>query len=123
MKRHHHSRSLVPLFLSAFLSLLVCYTGAFELAEIGTHPCNMLPRFSITQVVTKRCRLSWLTNSTLVCEPKCLGRGAAAGSQPMKIAVHRSPYKLWRFNSISNLWPLPMALLSVSNVRHKALIA
>jgi hypothetical protein len=25
--------------------------------------------------VTKRCRLSWLTNSALVYEPKCGGRG------------------------------------------------
>jgi hypothetical protein len=28
-----------------------------------------------TQEVTKRCRLSWLTNSALVYEPKCRGRG------------------------------------------------
>jgi hypothetical protein len=27
------------------------------------------------QGVTKRCRLSWLTNSALVYEPKCGGRG------------------------------------------------
>jgi len=27
------------------------------------------------QEVTKRCRLSWLTNSTLVYEPKCRERG------------------------------------------------
>jgi hypothetical protein len=36
------------------------------------------------QGVKKRCRLSWLTNSALVCEPKCGGGGfAVAGSQPM----------------------------------------
>ncbi len=30
------------------------------------------------QGVTKRCRLSWLTNSALVYEPKCGGRGEVA---------------------------------------------
>jgi hypothetical protein len=36
------------------------------------------------QGVSKRCRLSWLTNSALVYEPKCGGeRGGVAGSQPM----------------------------------------
>jgi hypothetical protein len=50
--------------------------------------------------VTKRCRLSWLTNSALVYEPKCGGRRGVRGSQPMSTAVHRSPNKLWRSNSI-----------------------
>ncbi len=60
---------------------------------------------SHTQGVTKRCRLSWLTNSALVYEPKCGGRGGGvAGSQPISTAVHRSPNKLWRSNSIFNLW-------------------
>ncbi len=36
----------------------------------------------------KKCRLSWLTNSALVYEPKCGGRGGFAGSQPMSTAVH-----------------------------------
>ncbi len=31
------------------------------------------------QRVTKRCRLSWLTNSALVIEPKCEGRGELCG--------------------------------------------
>ncbi len=31
--------------------------------------------------------------------------GGVAGSQPMSTAVHRSPNKLWRSNSIFNLWP------------------
>ncbi len=58
------------------------------------------------QGVTKRCRLSWLTNSALVDGPKCGGRGGVAGShsQPMSAAVPRSPNKLWRSNSIFNLW-------------------
>ena len=37
------------------------YAGIPALADTSTH------------VVTKRCRLSWLTNSTLVYEPKCVG--------------------------------------------------
>jgi hypothetical protein len=39
------------------------------------------------QGVTKRCRLSWLTNSALVYRPKCGGRGGAVESQPMSKAV------------------------------------
>jgi hypothetical protein len=59
-------------------------------------------RFFSDQGVTKRCRLSWLTNSAIVYEPKC-GGGGCGGSQPMSTAVHRSPNKLWRSNSIFNL--------------------
>ncbi len=42
------------------------------------------------QGVTKRCRLSLLTNSALVYESQCGGDGGGgvAGSQPMSIAVH-----------------------------------
>ncbi len=43
----------------------------------------------------KRCRLSWLTKSG--------GREGIAGPQPMRTAVHKSPNKLWRSNSIFNL--------------------
>ncbi len=49
------------------------------------------------QGVTKRCRLPWLANSALVCEPKCGGMGKACWSQPV---VHMDHKKLWR----SNLW-------------------
>ncbi len=38
--------------------------------------------------LTKRWRHSWLTNSALVCEPKCGVEGGVAGSQPMCTAVH-----------------------------------
>jgi hypothetical protein len=49
---------------------------------------NTMYEYSISsytayQGVTKRCRLSWLTNSALVYEPKCGGRGVVAWSQPM----------------------------------------
>jgi hypothetical protein len=47
--------------------------------------------------------VSWLTNSGFGCEPKVGVRGGVAGSQPMSKAVHRSPNKLLRFNSIFNL--------------------
>jgi hypothetical protein len=33
----------------------------------------------LSQGVTERCRLSWLTNSVLVYEPKSGGRGRVAG--------------------------------------------
>jgi hypothetical protein len=46
---------------------------------------------------------SILHNSALVYEPKCGGGGGVAGPQPMRTAVHRSPNKLLRSNSIFNL--------------------
>ncbi len=45
----------------------------------------------MSQGVAKRCRLSWLTNSALVYEPKCRGRGGVAGSQPVSTAAHMEP--------------------------------
>jgi hypothetical protein len=44
--------------------------------------------FRIKQGVIKKYRLSWLTNSPLVDEPKCGGSGEGAVSQPMSTAVH-----------------------------------
>jgi hypothetical protein len=38
--------------------------------------------------VTKRCRLSLLTNSSLVYESECGGWGGVAGSRTMSTAVH-----------------------------------
>ncbi len=43
---------------------------------------------SVLQGATKRCRLSLLTNSALVYESKCGGRGGVEGSQLMSTAVH-----------------------------------
>jgi hypothetical protein len=51
----------------------------------------------ISHCVTKKCRLSLLTNSALVYEPKCRGRGGVAGSHLYTGA------QLWRSNSIFNL--------------------
>ncbi len=39
--------------------------------------------FSCCQGVTKRCRLSWLTNNALVCEIKCGRMGGGGGFQQM----------------------------------------
>ncbi len=47
-------------------------------------------RVRVIQGVTKRCRLSWLTNSALVCEPKC---GVGPWSQPMSTDEHMEPKK------------------------------
>ncbi len=43
------------------------------------NPPNMSIMYGMNQGVTKRCHLSWLTNSTLVYEPKCGGRGGLRG--------------------------------------------
>ncbi len=43
---------------------------------------------SMEQGVTKRCRLSFLTNSALVIRVPMRGEGGVAGSQPMSKAVH-----------------------------------
>jgi hypothetical protein len=100
------------LFLTSFsLSnrYFYCYRGgrrATDLFRSGSglhsHHCHLSGRVTtpFTQEVTKRCRLSWLTNSALVYEPKCGDRGGVTGSQSMSTAVHRSPNKLWRSNSI-----------------------
>ncbi len=69
-------------------------------------PRTMNSRFlavASTQGIKKRCRLSWLTNSALVYEPKCGGRGLWGLSQWVQLYTW-SPHKLWRSNSIFNLW-------------------
>ncbi len=43
---------------------------------------------ALKQGVTRRCRLSWRTNSALVNKSKCAGTGWVVGSQPMSAAVH-----------------------------------
>jgi hypothetical protein len=53
------------------------------------HPCKLIRRvpcegrIRFEQGVTKRCRLSWLTNSALVRWAQRRGGGGVAGSQPM----------------------------------------
>ncbi len=55
------------------------------------------------QGVTKRCRLSWLTNSALVYDPKCGGGRELWGLSQWVQLCTWSPNKLWRSNSIFNL--------------------
>ena len=58
---------------------------------------------TLNQGITKRCRLSWLTNSALVYEPICTGGGGALRgiSQWVKLCtITWSPNKLWRSKSI-----------------------
>ncbi len=54
----------------------------------------------LCQGVTKRCRLSWLTNSALVYEPKCGGKGGGVAGSPL---CKWNKNKLWRSTSIFNL--------------------
>jgi hypothetical protein len=46
----------------------------------------------VVQGVTNRCRLSWLPNSALVCEPNAGRR--VAGSRPMSTALHKHGAKV-----------------------------
>ncbi len=64
-----------------------------------------------TQGVTKRCRLSWLTNSALVYEPICGMKGELRGLRQWAqlYELNNRPNKLWRSNSIFNLWLHPMS--------------
>jgi hypothetical protein len=59
------------------------------------------------QVVTRRCRLSWLTNSALVhTSPNAGGWGGCGVSANENSCAHHvtwSPSKLWTSNSIFNL--------------------
>jgi hypothetical protein len=58
--------------------------------------------------VTKRCRLSLLTNSALVYEFKSEGMGSGCGVSANEYScahhVTWSPNKLWRSTFIFNLW-------------------
>jgi hypothetical protein len=67
------------------------------------------PRLPLMQGVTKRCRLSLLTNSTLLYESQLRGdrggRGLRVLSQQYSCAHHVTwtPNKLWRSSSIFNM--------------------
>jgi hypothetical protein len=58
--------------------------------------------------VTKRCRISWLTNSALVYEPKCGGWGVGLWGLSQWVQLRTwSPNKHRRSSSIFNLWYTP----------------
>jgi hypothetical protein len=53
------------------------------------HASQLSMWYLYTQGVTKRCRLSWLTNRALVYDPNEEGgEGGCGGSQPMSAAVY-----------------------------------
>ncbi len=70
---------------------MICFSPHEAIIEIEEKPftssLNIHPEACCRykRRVAKRCRLSWLTNSVLVYEPKCqgLGGGGAAGKHPM----------------------------------------
>ncbi len=74
-----------------------CASYAVKLAKKGLHVTVAADSAAFAhahhmpnQRVSKRYRLSWLTNSALLCEPKS-GGGGGAGSQPMSTAVQMQP--------------------------------
>ncbi len=85
---------------SEFIGYL-CRATSFSRIFLFGNKCDLqhLRTVRKTQRVTKRCRLSWRTNSALVYEPKC-GRGGrvVAGSQPMSKANFGdvTPYLTYR---------------------------
>ncbi len=74
----------------------------------------------VGQGVTKRCRLSWLTNSALVYESQCggmeVGCGISASEYNSAHHVTWSPNNLWRSTSIFNLWGGRSSVLRVVTV-------
>jgi hypothetical protein len=66
-----HGISLIELFLGLHLT-----STPAPLPKVATRLAkSWLCTETIGQGVAKRCRLSWLSNSALVYEPKCGGRG------------------------------------------------
>jgi hypothetical protein len=72
------------------------YSGLFKDVEVTILLILTIP-FHRDQRVTKRCRLSLLTNSALVCESQCggMGGGGVAGSQPQSTHRARIFKRLW----------------------------
>jgi hypothetical protein len=80
-------------------------SSAWLLSDQNSPPSRDTPH----QGVTRRCRLSLLTNSTLIYQSKRggMGRGCGVSANEYSYAHHVtwSPNKLWRSNSIFNLCP------------------
>jgi hypothetical protein len=65
---------------------------------------------NVQQGVTKRCRLSLLTNSALAYESNAGGGGSCGFSANEYSCVHHvtwNPNKLWRSSFIFNLYSFP----------------
>ncbi len=63
------------LYMERRRNFVMHYAMRKNLRRNGTVSKNL----NLTQGDTKRCRLSWLTNSTIVYEPKCGGGGVLRG--------------------------------------------
>ncbi len=87
------SRAIPPSLIFHYASSQARLKSCRALLTLG------LSFFRLGQGVIKRGRLSWLTNSALVYESKCGGRGEVAGSQPMKTAV----YITWHGDQINGV--------------------
>ncbi len=78
------------------------WVGDKRESELGSE----IEMMRYSQGVTKRCRLSQLTNGALINEPYNRRRWGVAGYQPINTAVHRSPNKLWRSTVTSCIFNL-----------------
>ncbi len=113
-------------YFTLFFMYSVIYTTASDAHNSSIIACFLIysvPRFSNMKslnqgvTITKRCRLSLLTNSALVYE------SLYAGSKPMSTAVR--PNKLRRSTSIFNLWLYCTSILytTASDTHNSSLIA
>jgi hypothetical protein len=96
---HHHTLSNC---FEGWCNLLlrVHQYGLIMLYKNGVKTCFLK---SYIQGVKKRCRLSWLTNSAIVYEPKWGRWGGGRGLSKWVQLWTWSPNKLWRSISIFNL--------------------
>ncbi len=71
-----------------------------------TSPCSRTGEEEQKQGITKRCRLSLLTNSALVIRVQMGGGGCGVSANEYRCSHHVtwSPNKLWRSTSLFNLW-------------------
>jgi hypothetical protein len=84
-------------------AFFVC-KGAPKLQYYST---NLVRTKNLAQGVTKRCRLSWLTNSGLVNEPKCGGRGRGGVSANEYSCAHGDQINFGDLTPyITMAWPL-----------------
>jgi hypothetical protein len=80
LRKTSHTAKNISYYVHIFLFFHLHYTWGAQLTN--DHPVIFIdnclespPCFPPGDGVTKRCHLSWLTNSALVYEPKCRGGG------------------------------------------------
>jgi hypothetical protein len=92
------------LFLNQLLPLVHTFNGTTAGLDYLEVSCNCPCNSALWAKGYKECRLSWLTNSaSYTIWARLRGGGRRCGVSAMSTAVHRSPSKLWRSNSIFNL--------------------